>query len=177
MFSNASSSLHQLGEVQHLLLLHQIQATEASGLWTLLQEVSRSPAPHVRFVALWGLHLVWKWARAWGWLHRALNVFLFCLHPVRLQTSEELCSWSGFFLFNLRYPNGGEILGSRNSVFLLQAARSACDPKKKFLQWKNQHPCSILLVLEITKALWNILLHCCQLNDSVCKINSHQTLQ
>lgn len=52
MLSNASSSLHQPGEVQHPLLLQQIQGTEASGLWMLLQEVSLPPAPHVRFVAL-----------------------------------------------------------------------------------------------------------------------------
>ena len=52
MLSNASSSLHQIGEVQHPILLQQIQGTEASGLWMLLQEDLLSPAPRVRFVAL-----------------------------------------------------------------------------------------------------------------------------
>lgn len=52
MLSNASSSLHQLAEVQHPLLLQQVQGTEASGLWMLLQEVLLPPAPPVRFVAV-----------------------------------------------------------------------------------------------------------------------------
>lgn len=52
MLSNASSSLHQLGEVQHPFLLQRIQGKEAPDLWMLLQEVPLSPAPHVRFVAL-----------------------------------------------------------------------------------------------------------------------------
>lgn len=165
LLSNASSSLHQAGEVQHTFPL-QIQGTEVSSLWMLPREISDSPALCVRFES--GLIHSHDCIGSW------MSFGFACI----LQGCKHQCS---------HVPN----LDGFHSIYIIQMAvrfqeeetlffpivsrqlGMLVTARKNLSNEKNRHQCSILPFLEVTKALWNILVDCCQHNDSVCKINSH----